>query len=201
MDTIRVILETQGFNSNLWADIINMIIPLISAFGGIIIGGFINNRMAIKTLKAKANEPEIQEIRDVLRTFYQPILLLLRKNKQLYDMFKYDKPNDFKTLIELLKGRAFTGNDRKLLSEIIKIDMEINNIILSEKGKIKNKEISETLAKASVHFDAIIMAYNKKIIGEPERFKEYVFPKELEKQIAGEVDNLLTKLERLEKNE
>lgn len=199
MNTIKVILESQGSNSNFISELIKSLIPLVSALAGIIIGGFINNRITIKTLRAKANEPEIQEIRDSIRSFYQPILLLLRKNKKLYDMFSYGKPEGFRTLVALLEGQTFTGNDANLLSEIIKIDKEINEIITTEKGKIKSKEISETLSKASVHFDVIEMAYWKNIVGEHDRFKNYVFPRELEDLIVKEIDSLMTKLEGLEK--
>lgn len=200
MNTLKVILETQGDNLKSFMDWVKYLLPTISALVVVAIGGWVNYRIASKTLKAKKNEPEIQEIRDSLKTVYKPLLLLLRKNKLLTDIFKANKGGEsFRTLPALLKGEAFHGNDEKLLCEIIEIDQEINKIILSEKGKIKDDKISEELAKASAHFEVIKLAHAKNIIGEPERFKDLVFPRGIEKKIDDEIRKLEERLIELEK--
>lgn len=182
-----------------WVKLLETTLPAILAIFGIVVGNIINNRATRKSLLSQRKNPEINEIRSSLFNFYQPMLLLLNKNRQLYDLFKLNKPQDFRTLTSLLNGVVFEGNDVILLKEIIAIDKEINELIINNKGLIKENELNTVLSNASVHFTIIDLAYNKKIIGEPERFVSYVYPRELQLMIEQEVVRLQTRLGELEK--
>lgn len=123
----------------------------------------------------------------------------MKKNKLLYELFTEGKDEEFKTLTALLKGVKFTGNDAKLLEEIIKIDKKLEDLILNKSGLVDDDEINALLSKAAAHFNIISLAMDGQISGDVERFKEYVYPKALDEKIEARIKTLQRRLKELDK--
>ena len=100
-----------------------------------------------------------------LESFYFPFLTLLQKNKVLYEIFITGKDVEFRTLIKLLKGEAFPGNDGEILKEIVENDNKLNELIFQE-SKFIDDELRKNLIKASSHFTIINLAYQNKLSGD-----------------------------------
>lgn len=166
---------------------------VISTLIGTIVGaviGFVSNYI-LKKIEIKNEEKcnTNKRIENNLQQFYYPMLLLIKKNKDLYDVFSKGKSKDYKTLIHLLDNESYNENDKVLLDEIIKLDVEINDLILANKGLVDG-ELGKALAKASTHFTFMQLASEKKIIGEKDRFEEYIYPKNLQKLIEDKIKTL-----------
>jgi|GEM_PF-4870333 hypothetical protein len=127
------------------------------------------------------------------------MILLCSKNKQLYDVFKGQRKDEFRTLLYLLNGEEFDKNDKAILEEIMLIDRKINDLILNNKDLVKDDALKTDLANASAHFTIIDLAYQKKIEGECDRFVGFVYPRTLQEKLELEVKTLQEKLEILEK--
>lgn len=153
----------------------------------------INSRI----LKSKLRDDELKEINSKLNEFYGPFIQLKEKNKILYELFTKDKDDDFKTLVSLLNEEKFNGNDKKLLNEIIEIDKNLEILIVEKGGYIENSKLRELFAKASAHFNIMNQAYNGTLSGEVERFKEYIYPRELDNEIKNEVNRLNCRIKEL----
>ena len=85
-----------------------------------------------KNLNSKKEEEERKEIYKKLNEFYGPLLQLRLKSNALYEKFaaSYKSQNqNFKTLVYLLDGNKFTGNDDALLKEIISIGEQCEKLI------------------------------------------------------------------------
>lgn len=167
-------------------EIIKILGPTLVGSVSIFASLVINNRI----LKSKLREDEIKEINSKLNEFYGPFIQLKEKNKILYELFTKDKEDYFKTLVALLKGEEFKGNDKKLLNEIIEIDKKLESLIVDKGGYIENDYLRGLFAKASAHFNIMNQAYNGTLRGEVDRFKEYIYPKELDLEIKKEVNRL-----------
>lgn len=141
--------------------------------------------------KFDSKKEKSDKVRHELENFYYPVLELLRKNKILYEVFTNNKGNNFRTLTELIKGSHFSLNDKALLDEIIEIDNEINTLFFKYKHIIKDeRQLSDVINNASVHFTLMKMAYEGKIKMEESRFSNYVFPRDLEENIEKKVTEL-----------
>ena len=75
----------------------------------------------------------------------------------------------------------------------------MNDLILSNKSLISNVEIAQILSRASIHFEVIALAREKKIVNDAERFIDCVYPRELLDVIEKEITRLTTRLKELEK--
>ncbi|MGU8343219.1 hypothetical protein ACV3KS_06195 [Clostridium perfringens] len=167
--------------------------PTIVGVVSIGVSLIINSRI----LKSKLRDDELKEINSKLNEFYGPFIQLKEKSKILYGLFTKGKEDEFRTLVALLKGEKFSGNDEKLLNEIVEIDKELENLIVNKGGYIENDYLRELFAKASAHFNIMQQAYNKVLIGEVERFKEYIYPRELDNEIKNEVNRLNSRIKEL----
>ena len=116
---------------------------------------------------------------------------MLRRNEILYSIFIDKKDSNFRTLVELIKGTEFDKNDKALLWEILEINKQINDLIVKNMDIIKeDKNLSAEINKASVHFTLMELAYNKKISGDSDRFKDHVYPRELQEKIEEKIKKL-----------
>lgn len=122
-----------------------------------------------------------------------------KKSNILYKLFIKDKGSDFRTLLALLNGEKFYNNDKMLLNEIIEIDQKLERLIIEKSGYIENSNLSELLSKAAIHFNIMYQAYNGTLSGEVERFKEYIYPRELDEELNREVTKLKNRMRKLNK--
>lgn len=151
------------------------------------------------TIQNKKHDDERKEIYKKLNEFYGPFEQLRQKSRRLYALFVASKGENFRTLPALLKGEKFNNNDKRLLGEIISIDVQLEKLILDKSGLIDQEEIRDLLAKAATHFSIISQAHEGKLKGEADRFMEYVFPRELDDKISMQIGHLKNRLSELNK--
>lgn len=153
--------------------IVSFTAVLISALSLLILSEY--NR---RTLIQKQHEEERKEIYKKLNSFYGPLQRLLGKSATLHELFMHNRPEGFRTLVALLDGEVFTGNDNQLLEQILKIGKQIDGLILNNSGLIDDDHLKRILDKASTHFTLIRLAKDKHIIKDIDRFKGHVFPRD-----------------------
>src|SRR5262249_13420485 len=95
--------------------------PIIVGLTGLIIG-YIYNR---HSLRQKQFEDERKEIYKKLNSFYGPLRQLRGISAQLYEMLRANRDKNFRTLVALLNGEKFEGNDKVLLEQILTISKKI----------------------------------------------------------------------------
>jgi hypothetical protein len=170
---------------------VGLVVGLVS----VLVGLYINN----KTLNDKRREDQKRDIYKKLNEFYSPFEQLRKKSLRLYTLFVENKEGDFRTLTALLRGDEFSGNDKMILDEIISIDNQLENLIIAKSGLVDNENFRDLLAQAATHFHIISQAYEGRLTGEPERFKEYVFPRELDEKVTEQINTLKAELIELNK--
>ncbi|MFC1976364.1 hypothetical protein ACFLXQ_08185 [Chloroflexota bacterium] len=172
---------------------IGMIATVVLGFLGMILG-YSFQRLQ---LKLKQREDERKEIYKKLNDFYGPVQQYLRKSEVLYKRFASTRPDGFRTLVALLEGEKFEGNDAVLLEQIIEIIVEVEKLILTQGGLIDDREIRDLFAKAGTHFRILQLAYHGKLKGDVERFEGYVYPRELNQVIEDEIQKRKARLDEL----
>lgn len=176
-----------------WLVYLQIIGPIFIGLVGVLLA-FYTSVMAIKN---KQHDDERAEIYKKLNEFYSPFEQLRKKSFRLYQLFTEGKDDSFRTLPALLRGDKFSENNQKLLEEIIRIDEKLEKLILDKSGLIDQGEIRDLLAKAATHFHIITQAFNGQLHGEPDRFNNYVFPRELDGKISEQINTLKERLNKL----
>lgn len=149
----------------------------------------------------KSIEDRRNEIYKKLNEFYGPLLQLRKQSNRLYEIFRkeyYPKDENFRTLDYLLKKHKFSFTEKSILSEIIDIGKQCEDLIYSKSGLIDNKELRyEILPKFTSHLRILRMAYNEKLEGKPLDFESYRFPRELDNELQIQIDKLQEELNQL----
>lgn len=175
-------------------------IQLIKDLGPIIVGllglflGFIYNQRASKQ---KQYEDEKKEIYKKLNSFYGPFQQLRGISSEFYDRLRSSHDNNFRTLTMLLDGYKFEGNDKIILEQILAISKKIDDLILDNSGLVDNTDLRRTLSKVGAHIRILQLAYEGNLTGKEERFKDSVFPREIDNMIEGEIERLKQRLKKL----
>ena len=155
------------------------------------------------TMKSAKDEAKRKQIYKKLSEFYGPFLDLRKKSHLLYERFQKDYRNEnpnFSTLKYLLDGSTFTGNDKELLSEIIKIGEKCENLIHSKAGLIDDEELrTNVLPMVTTHYLILRLAFEGKLEGEKDRFNDLSFPKIVDELIEKRIISLQTELHELNK--
>lgn len=172
--------------------------------------GFWYNRKLLKTnlthnensLNQKNREDEKKEIYKKLNEFYGPFLEMRLKSNHLYERFakikKKESGKDFRTLIFLLEGNEFIGNDKVLLEEIIKINQKLEEIITEKGGLIDDTKLREDiLPRFSAHSLILRLALEKKLQGDIESFQDKTFPREIDDVLKQRINELRERLKKL----
>lgn len=167
--------------------------PIVVGIAGILLGYIFNLRM----LRRQRHEDERKESYKKLNAFYGPFQQRLGKGRELYLVFSASRPPEFRTLTAMLKGEKFSGTDKILLEEILKINSEMEELITSQSGLIDDPDLRHLLAKAGTHFRILDVIYRKKIRGDLDRFESHVFPRELSEKIEVEIQKLKARLKKL----
>lgn len=172
--------DTSEANISDYVALISVIIALLT-----IITNYLLNRLQFRD---KILESEREEIYKKLNEFYGPFLQLRHSSSKLHERFKNGRK--FSTLVELLKGNEFDGNDKVLLEEIIRLGLECQKLIKDKAGLIDDYELrAKHLPIANRHYFTIQKAAEGKLKGESIRFNIDKFPKEidtiLEQRFAG----------------
>ena len=168
--------------------------PIIVGLGAIIASYFFNKKM----LRLKKNEDRINLINKKLTEFYGPFQHYRETTTLIYRRFSSGKDDNFKTVRELLSGKKFTGNDKILLNEILKLNEKIEDLILSKAGLIEDTKLrSDVLPRFSSHILLLRLICKGKIKGEFDRFEDDIFPQEIDIEIERRINELQTELKEI----
>jgi hypothetical protein len=124
--------------------------------------------------RQKDIEEERRSIYKQLNEFYGPMQQLFAVNKDIADAF-YNGPR-FRTLLRLLDGAVFKGNDAALLREILQVNDEIEKLIMTKSGLVDDVELRNALSRQASHIRILRLASSGALTGDKERFRKYVFP-------------------------
>ena len=174
-----------------WLTVAKDLGPVLIALGALFITVLTarwNLRHGEQTLALQRNQERSDEITRQLDGFYGPIRQLLAISGVLHLKFKNGR--NFQTLVEILRGERYTGNDAVLLQEIMNVTSEIEVLIMKYNGIITDTDLRQTLAKVGAHFRILRAAASGALAGEPDRFADVVFPKEIHDQLAEQVRKL-----------
>lgn len=198
---------------------------------GISFNGWQSNKKSNELLVNSARQNQysilnesLLKLQTKLSEFYYPIRSYLEKSSNIYDVFKTNKPENFRTLTYLLdKEQLYNGspyqlniNDRAFLKQIFEVGVEIEKII-AEKGNLIDApeligpytpseeflgddagypypENKSLLSIAQVHLSFIRLAFDGEIEGNVENLSPYVFPRELNIIIENRVKDLESKI-------
>jgi len=178
------------------------------------------------TLADKKIEEKRKEIYKKLNEFYGPFQQHLGKSLELYRIFRADKPSDFRALTyfldpnQLYDGRRveLTDNDKAIFNEIVAVGKQIEELILSKAGLIDDPSLRQdmsqvvtekistdvtglqtngSLALLATHLFVIRLAYEGKLKGQVDIYKNYVFPRTLPPIIESNIARLNSELEEL----
>lgn len=180
-----------------WLAICTTVSPIIIGLAALWLSYF----QLLKTLNAKKEDEERAEIRKKLDEFYGPLLQLRMKSNLLYQKFNEDfraADSNFSTLIYLLNSHVFSGNNKILLEEIIKIGELTEKLIHEKAGLIDDTNLrTVVLPRATTHFLLIRLAYVGALSGDLDRFKTLTFPKDLDLLLEKKKKELEERLKKL----
>ncbi len=205
-----------GPGPSFWSSAIPIVGPLLSAaialFGVLLVArnAEANTRRTIEAAQAnsdaalwqKANETELRDIQAKLDGFYIPFQLLSEANFQFASDLRSRQGGEYRLLLKLFdkewREQLSVGN--KKLVEIVCTNADaLRKLILSKSGLVDDK-LLPYLSRTSAHFRMLHLAFKNELGDEPERFKEYVYPRQLDGAIELEIARLRRRMEQLRAN-
>lgn len=159
----------------------------------------LSQRSTSKAFRQKHDEDEKKEIYKKLNSFYGPLVQLREISFELYKRLKEGQDDNFRTLIALLRGDKFEGNDLIILQQILDISKKIDELIINNSGLVDNDDFRNTLGKVGTHIRLIELAFNGSLVGQEERFKDNIFPSDFDAKIKVEINKLKDRLSILNK--
>jgi len=149
-----------------------------------------------RQLRQSEREQDVKRVQNLLDKFYGPFKTLKKTNTNLERLLKLEKKDDgperreWRTLERLLEGYDFSSNQKVLIETIIEINDELDSLIAANCGLITNKELAEKVHIFRAHHRVIKAAYEGRLKKEIWRFKDYVYPRELDGLIDKEAERL-----------
>jgi hypothetical protein len=178
----------------------HVVLEFIQALGPVIVGllallvGYHYNK---RLLTQKNHEDERKEIYKKLNSFYGPMKQLLGVSLELYERLTASRATDFRTLVALLSGEKFQGNDKILLEQILEVGEHMDKLILEQSGLVDDEQLQKLLSQMSAHFRVIRLAYKGDLVGQASRFEGNVFPRDITTTIEKEITRLKKRLDEL----
>ncbi|HWJ28262.1 MAG TPA: hypothetical protein VNS32_17085 [Flavisolibacter sp.] len=205
---------------------VKITIALIAAVGAFIVSiiNYIGNNQQIREKRKSERRAEIYK---KLNDFYGPFQQYLNYSKELFRIFSKGKPKELRVLTYLLdpdqvyefpdgskRKVEISETDKELLKQIFEVGEKMEKLIVEKAGLVDDPELrysyksdpfatdvnfegSGLLTYAKAHFQIIRLAAIGKFRGETERFKQYVFPRELNGRIEKKILSLQTELKQL----
>jgi len=176
----------------------------LNSFGPVIVGVvaiFFTYLQFKKTLDARKREEEIREIDNKLNSFYGPLIQLRKKSYLLYSLFAKNQKREIKnyrTLIYLLEGNKFSGNDEALLKEIISIGERCSELVENNAGLIDDEILrSDLIPKMNTHYLLLKLSHHGVLSEHHDEFKDFVFPSEIDSKLEERYKYLQERLKEL----
>lgn len=184
------VIQTTGSTAvSIWGPVGTMVVGL----AGLLVGYLYNKRL----LDENKHAEERKEISKKLNSFYGPALFLLDTSYELYERFTHPRGEDFRTLVALLDGEKFEGNDAVLLQQIFEVTAKLEELIYTQSGLVEDEELQKLMARAGAHFRILRLAYKGNLTGDKERFEDDVFPRELTAKLREQSEKLENRLAEL----
>jgi hypothetical protein len=190
---LRDCLQSSSSGGEVVVEFITTLAPIIVGLVALLVGYHYNKRL----LTQKNHEDERKEIYKKLNSFYGPVRQLLGTSYEFSNLLRASRPEEFRTLVFLLEGNSFEGNDKVVLQQILEIGKHIERLVRDKSGLVEDKNLYELLWKLSTHIRLIRLASQGKLKGQRERFEEHVFPREIGEKIEKEILRLNTRLTEL----
>jgi len=130
----------------------------------------------------KANELEIAALEARLSEFYGPFLQLSEENKRLADLLRSRQGDGFRTLTALLGdtwAASAEATDKNLVAQIVENGVTLRQLIRDKAGPA-SRALQPYFARASAHFTILELAHKGELKGEPKKFADYVYPRQLD---------------------
>lgn len=177
--------------------------PAISALAGLLgafIGGYFATRNAKAAIVQKTNELEIEAIDKRITDFIAPYEQLSLENLKLSREIKRGRdPDKFRTLVALLDPnwkKGLSPGDKAVVDGIVENALALREMILKHGGAVSSA-IRPHLAAASMHFRMLGLADAGSLENDPVRYKDYVYPRQLDDVLALERQRLEARRELL----
>nr|WP_321411422.1 class I SAM-dependent methyltransferase [uncultured Carboxylicivirga sp.] len=165
-----------------------------------------------------------KEIGRKLNEFYGPFIQNLKKSSTLYRALLENKENkkEFRLLDIFLveeKRNTLSDNDWVLIKEIIQIGKNQQKLIEEKGGLIDDPTLCNyyvdlksmdkypfdrrdlhnigLIPRVNAHYRILYLAYKRKLKGDPERFRDYVFPRWLSMEVERRIFELQNELAML----
>lgn len=205
-DTLRLSIEAASGNPSgssaswLAPALIGLLGALAGAAGalvGAVVVGRYQKRALDQSHEEKRREEERADIYRKLNEFYGPVSVLLYESEMWHALFKHGA--DFRTLIDLIDGHRFTGDNKVLLDEIMRTTDQISAFIVEKGGLVEEEpsDLTELLSKARTHYRLLRLAADRKLTEDAERYAGYVYPKTLDSAIRSRKAQLEARLRAL----
>jgi hypothetical protein len=150
------------------------------------------------TLWQKANENELQSIQEKLDKFYGPLMTRLQADHILAQDIRSRQPKGYRLLPSLF--------DKKWLASLSEGEQRLVAVICEHAGKLEEMIINAGsvdpvlipyFSRAAAHFRILRLAYEGVLGSDPERFRQYVYPKPLDAVLSLEVKRLTARVNGL----
>jgi len=237
MNTLIILCTSvaTGLSGKEWA----IIIAALIAFTGVIITNILTLRsnkktlthsqnvlgLAVKEFHSKKLDDRKKYLLKQLNEFYRPLENYLEKSNGLFQIFRANKPKNFRTLTFLLNPKMefesygqyeLTANDKALMNQILEIGKAIEMLILEKSGLIDDPALKNPykpdsgitdiqlpremslLQLTQIHFSVIRLAYEGNLTGEARTYEPYVYPKELNRIITGSISKVNEEIKDIE---
>ncbi len=89
--------------------------------------------------------------------------------------------------------------DKKLVEIVSSNADELRALIASKSGSIDDK-LLPYLSRVSAHFRILNLAYKRELGDDPQRFRDYVYPRELDRVLDLEIARLRARMDELRAN-
>jgi hypothetical protein len=165
---------------------------LITSSAGLL-GAYLVGHFAARNAKAaivqRTNEQEIATIDKRLSEFFGPFMQLSGESQKLSDELKRRHDNgSYRLLLQLLQPGWKDGlpkGDRKLVDVIVQNGKRLRKLILDNAGAVA-PALEPYLVATSTHFHMLYLAHSGSLDDKPERYKDYVYPRQLDRVLVLE---------------
>ncbi|MDR6496384.1 hypothetical protein J2797_006311 [Paraburkholderia terricola] len=206
----------SGAGAPWWTYLIPAVGPILSgalAFMGVVLGLRIGAVNTLKTTESaqknneaaiwqKANETELRDIQAKLDGFYIPYRLKSKANQQFAQDIRSRQDGNYRMLVKLFDRQwrdDLTAGDKKLVELVSNNAEDLRALIESKSGLVDDK-VLPYLSRASAHYRILNLAFKFELGDDPEPFKPYVYPRELDGVLSLEIARLKSRIDQLRAN-
>ena len=160
-----------------------------------------SERTLSATVWQKTNETELKDLQAKLDGFFVKFQQLTEVNSLISRELRSRQSNTetfflMDRLFDSVWRNALPVGDAALLGEIIENTTRLERLILDNTSTVEAK-IVPYLARAAAHFRILRLAYENKLGSDATNFKKYLYPRQINKVLALELDRIQQRQELL----